>query len=161
MGKVFIKILNNRLVLWSENNDKLDDSQEAYRKGRSMACSANIWVNVVETYRLLQDGVHGFIIAVIRALYSRLRSCVRVPELFTCTIGTRQGCMISPLLFALYVNELVHMFREFHCPGIYIDNDFPTFNMLMYADDIAIINDTIGRLQSSIDILSTFCDRLG
>ena len=60
--------------------------------------------------------------------------------------------MISPLLFALYVNELAHMFREFHCPGIYIDNDFPTFNMLMY---------TICRLQSSIDILSTFCDRYG
>ena len=33
--------------------------------------------------------------------------------------------------------------------------------MLMYADDITIINDTIGRLQSSIDIISTFCDRYG
>ena len=122
-------------------------------------------MNLHVWYRLLQDGVHGHIITVIRYLYSRLRSCVRVPggltEFFTCAIGTRPGCMISPLLFALYVSELVHMFREFHCPGVYIDNDFPTFNMLMYADDIALINDAIGRLQSSIDILSTFCDRYG
>ena len=35
MGKVFTKIINNRLVLWSDNNGKLDNSQGEYRKGRS------------------------------------------------------------------------------------------------------------------------------
>ena len=36
-----------------------------------------------------------------------------------------------------------------------------SFDILMYADDIALVNDTIGRLQKSIDTLSTFCDRYG
>ena len=116
-------------------------------------------------YHLLQDGIHGRIITVIRSLYSCLRSCVKVPEglteFFRCTVGTRQGCMISPFLFALYVNELVRLLDELGCPGMRIDEAFSNVNLLMYADDIALMNDTIGRLQNSIDILSTFCDKYG
>ena len=68
--------------------------------------------------------------------------------------------MISPFLFALYVNELVRLLDELGCPGMRIDEAFSNVNLLMYADDIALMNDTIGRLQNSIDILSTFCDKL-
>ena len=73
--------------------------------------------------------------------------------------------MISPFLFALYVNELVHLLDELHvgCPGMRIDHEaFSNVTLLMYADDIALMNDTIGRLQNNgIDILSTFCDKYG
>ena len=79
-------------------------------------------------------------------------------DFFTCTVGTRQGCLISTFLFILYVNELINTLNEFHNPGLYIDETF-SFDLLMYADDIALVNDTIGRLQKSIDTLSTFCDR--
>ena len=33
--------------------------------------------------------------------------------------------------------------------------------MLMCAEDIALCNDTVGRLQRSIDILGIFCDKYG
>ena len=68
--------------------------------------------------------------------------------------------MISPFLFALYVNELVRLLDELGCPGMRIDEAFSNVNLLMYADDIALMNDTIGRLQNSIDILSTFCRQI-
>ena len=35
ISKIFTNVLNNRLVRWAEQYDKLDDSQGAYRKGRS------------------------------------------------------------------------------------------------------------------------------
>ena len=58
----------------------------------------------------------GRIITVICSLYSCLRSCVKVPEglteFFRCTVGTKQGCMISPCLFALCANELVRLLDE-------------------------------------------------
>ena len=69
--------------------------------------------------------------------------------------------MISPFLFILYLNELVRLLRDYQCPSIRVDNDFPDFSMLMYADDIALCNDTVGRLQRRIDILGIFCDKYG
>ena len=59
------------------------------------------------------------------------------------------------------VLKLVRLLDEIGCPGIRIDEAFSNINLLMYADDIALMNDTVGRLQNSIDILSTFCDKYG
>ena len=64
--------------------------------------------------------------------------------------------MISPFLFALCVNELVRLLDELDCPGMCIDEAFSYFNLLMYPDNIALMNDTIGRLQNSIEIMSAF-----
>ena len=60
--------------------------------------------------------------------------------------------MISPFLFILYVNELMNTLNEFHNPGLYIDETL-SFDLLMYAVDIALVNDTIGRLQKKVLIL--------
>ena len=54
-------------------------------------------------------------------------------------------------------------------PGIFIDNrtnssisgDVLSINILMYADDICAVNDTIGRIQSQMNILQSFCGKYG
>ena len=57
MGKVFTKNLNNRLVLWSENNGKLHDSPGAYRKGRSM--TDHIFVLQAIAHKYMYMGKRG------------------------------------------------------------------------------------------------------
>ena len=193
IGKLFTKVLNNRMVVWAERNNKIDDAQGAYRKRRSTIDHIFTLSAIIQKYlskrggrfyiafvflprlipyhishlwyRLIKDGIHGCIINVICSLYSNLKSCLKVPygliEYFACVVGTRQGCMISPFLFILYLNELVRLLRDHQCPSIRVDNDFPDFSMLMYADDIALCNDTVARLQRSIDILGIFCDKYG
>ena len=194
ISKIFTKVLNNRLVRWAEHNDKLDDSQGAYRKGRSTVDHMFSLYSIIQKYlrkrggrfyvafidfsrafdsiphstlwyRLLQDGIHGRIITVFRSMYAKLRSCVKsssgFTDFFSCTIGTRQGCMVSPLLFALYINELVNMCRRLLCPGIYVDEELSDFQLLMYADDICMINDSVGRLQTQLNVLSVFCKQYG
>ncbi len=56
---------------------------------------------------------------------------------------------------------LVLMCNQSDNPGIYQDEMSPSVQLLLYADDIALVNDTVGRLQSGLNILSTFCRRYG
>ena len=50
-------------------------------------------------------------------MYTNFKSCVRRPEglaeYFSCEMGTRQGCILSPALFLFYlhVGELVDMLQ--------------------------------------------------
>ena len=94
-------------------------------------------------------------------MYLALKSCVRTPEgitnVFECKTGTRQGCMLSPFLFILYIGELTDMLDELGCHGIYVNEDAKNIMILLYADDMALIADTVGRLQRMIDVLESYC----
>ena len=68
---------------------------------------------------------------------------------------------LSPLLFVLYVNELIHLVEENNCQGIYVDEHNPNVTMLLYADDLVLIGDQIGRVQKLLNVLSEFCYKWG
>jgi hypothetical protein len=117
-------------------------------------------------YSLISRDLHGRVINLLRNMYSKLRSCVLINDGylcddFSCSIGTRQGCMISPFLFVFYLNELIHLAEEEHCQGIYVSEEHPNVNMLLYADDIVIVGDHIGRVQKLLNTLSKFCSNWG
>ena len=94
-------------------------------------------------------------------MYSQLKSCVRteagLTEYFKCTIGTRQGCILIPLLFAFYIGELVGMMKDKGCKGVYINEEVSNVMIILYADDIAEGSDTVVRLQCMINVLVEYC----
>jgi hypothetical protein len=117
---------------------------------------AHLW------YRLINNGIHSKMLHLLRSMYAQLKSCVKTPQglsyFFTCLIGTRQGCMISPFLFILYINELVQMCKDGGCTGLYMNEMYPSVQLLMFADDIIMFNDIVGRLQQQANILSYFAE---
>ena len=97
-------------------------------------------------------------------MYNQLTSCVQskkgLTDMFNCTIGTRQGCMLSPFLFLVYLNQYITNCAE-NCKGIYIDEIFPNLNILLYADDMVHLSDTVGQTQHQLNVLSKFCSKFG
>ena len=77
--------------------------------------------------------------------------------------GVRQGCVLSPLLFNLYINEIPKLLQN-ECANPFILPNGEKLSCLvyrMYADDILILSQTALDLQNSLDILSKFCSKWG
>ena len=67
---------------------------------------------------------------------------------FKATNGIRQGGVISPILFTVYVDELV---KELESTGIGCNIGNKYVGCLMYADDITLICPSISGLQEMVD----------
>lgn len=98
-------------------------------------------------------------------MYQNLTPCVLtkdgLTECFSATIGTRQGCMLSPFLFNIYLNELIEECKNKGCEGVYINEEFPNVMMLLFADDATQGADTVGRLQKLLDTLADYSHKWG
>ena len=85
---------------------------------------------------------------VLRSLYDRVQSCVVVEgeltEWFHVNVGLRQGCMLSPILFILVIDDLARQIKRIG-KGIKLGN--LQINILLYADDIVLLADNPEDLQ--------------
>ena len=74
---------------------------------------------------------------------------------FRCNIGTRQGDLSSPIIFSLYINDLVSHLQQ-TCNGVFITNDIPDILCILFADDVACGADTVNNLQLQLNAISDF-----
>ena len=72
---------------------------------------------------------------------------------FDCTNGVRQGCILSPILFALLVQEITNEIHRRGGYGIQLFLDLAGVGILLFADDIVLIADSVFELQKKVDIL--------
>ena len=94
-------------------------------------------------------------------MYKQLKSCVKVnnslTKFFKCSVGTRQGCVSSLIIFPLFINDLVVYLKSKTDPGIFVSNDIDDLIALMFADDVSCFPDIVIRLQRPIDFIADFC----
>ncbi len=114
-------------------------------------------------YKLSKVGISSKFIKLVQSLYVSTQSCVRYNDYYTDffapQIGTRQGCILSPTLFNLYLNDL---------PNTLLDNESDIYpvqiwnikvSLLMYADDMVLLSTSATGLQNSLNILSSYLDK--
>ena len=85
---------------------------------------------------------------------------------FPCQVGVRQGENLSPLLFAIYLNDFNKFLSEKY-EGLTdisksISKELQVYLQifcLLYADDTLILAENNLELQKSLDSLKTYCDK--
>jgi hypothetical protein len=78
---------------------------------------------------------------------------------FQAELGVRQGCQLSPLLFSLFINDILQFFEgmDMHSPQIGGREN----KMLLYADDIVLLAESGVGLQKGLDRLAEYCQKWG
>jgi len=102
-------------------------------------------------------GIRGRIWRVISNMYNNVQSQVKFGDIttdfFQIDEGVKQGCVLSPILFCIFINELAKRFRESEV-GARICNI--QVGCLFWADDIVLIAEDKTDLQKMLDIAATF-----
>lgn len=139
-----------------------------YRKAFDLIDRPALW------QKLISEHVNGNIIRVIYNLYDQAKSCVKkggkLSEFFRCNAGVRQGENLSPLLFAIYLNDFERFLKKHYFGLTHVsiaikrelgDDDIELFVKLfalLYADDTIVLAESEAELQAALNAVSVYCN---
>ena len=106
-------------------------------------------------YKLSCLGLSTKFINILQSTYdgteSKIWDGATFSSSFSVNIGVKQGCVLSPILFSLFLNDLVDALPN----GVYVANT--NIKVLLYADDIVVLADSPSELQEMIVSLYDYC----
>ena len=147
-----IFIINTIFRKFCSNNRHLYlcfvDFRKAYDK---------VWQDAL-MLKLLNIGIKGNFFGTIRAMYENCNLCIKsngmLSNTFECKSGVKQGDVLSPNLFNIYINDLPSIFDgDIDSPKL----DELFVHCLMYADDLVIMSLTEDGLQKKLNNLYAYC----
>jgi hypothetical protein len=132
------------------------DLEKAYDK----VSRKGLW-KVLEIY-----GVQGRLLQAVQSFYQDSKACVRVGEVngewFEVKNGLRQGCVMSPWLFNIYMDGVVREVKDIvGNVGIKLMNEEIDCHLtqLLYADDTALLSETETGLRLLVEKFAQVCQK--
>ncbi len=113
-------------------------------------------------FKLLKAGIGGHFLKMLRSMYENVFFHVKlstgITESFSSNSGVKQGCVLSPLLFNLFIRDLPDIFDSDCDP---VDLHETKLTCLMFADDLVLLSKSASGLQTCLDNLNSYCNQWG
>ena len=116
-------------------------------------------------WKKMQDSQYGGkIMKMLKGIYKSVKTAVALKncqrtDFFSSGLGLKQGCMLSPLLFSIYINDLESEMSAENMHTIPVEDAHLFY--LLFADDLTLFSNTVIGLQRSIDRLHAYCNKWG
>ena len=117
---------------------------------------------------LVMYGINGNLLRAIKSFYDGSEACVRVcrqkSDWFSVKVGLRQGCVMSPWLFNLFMDGVMREVRaRVGEVGVNLWDNVRRckwkVEWLMFADDTVLVGDSKEKLQELVNEFGNVCER--
>lgn len=189
LGKLFTRILNNRLTSWAENYGVYIEAQAGFRQNmstvdnvfilnslisHSLNANKQLYCSFIDFskafdyvvrdilwHKLLKFGVRGKILDIIVSMCHTVKSKVKYNNYLSEEFTCQTGVRQGECLSPFLFSIYVNdIEEEFIIKGANgIDVGFLKLFLLLYADDIVIFSDSPEGLQKGLDILYDYCKK--
>ena len=109
--------------------------------------------------KLLAHGITGKFFNTLKTLYTNDNCCVKIggkiTDDFQANQGVRQGCILSPLLFNIFLSDIVEHFAGEECTPLKFENT-NIIGCLVWADDLIALSESENGLQNMLQNLSIY-----
>lgn len=114
---------------------------------------------------LMKNNIRGKLLNCVKSMYNSVKARVRcgakLSDIINCTAGVKQGDVCSPVLFSLFINELALDVIEKGRHGVRFSIDVFELFILLLADDVSLLSETVVGLQTQLNSLACAAKRLG
>ena len=189
LGKLFTRVLNNRLSEWAENYYIYIEAQAGFRshmstvdnifvlhglithlinEGRKLYCGFIDFTKAFDFlsrdviwYKLIKLGVRGKMLNVVKSIYEQVKSKVKYNNSLSEAFDCYLGVRQGECLSPFLFSIYINdVERELiNRDAKGVDIGLIKLFLLLYADDITLFSDSADGLQEGFNILSEYCDR--
>lgn len=178
--KLFCLVLYNRLSVFTDDNNVIPPNQIGFRKGSRTSDHVLVLKSLIDKYIngpgksylyvcfidfsaafdtiWRNAGIGGQFLKVIKNMYSSVLFSVKcgtkLTDSFETNVGVKQGCVLSPIFFNIFLSDLPNIF-DLNCHPVKLNNT--SLHCLLYADDLILLSESSDGLQNAIDKLHQYC----
>ena len=127
------------------------------KKAYDQVCRDKLWC-MLDEY-----GVKGKLLRAIRSLYEGSEACVRVDGMlsgwFPISKGVRQGCVLSPWLFNVFMDRIMREVKDRIQGGVQLTTT--QVQMLLFADDMIVCTEKKEDMERNLAEMRVVMEKWG